>query len=90
MFSKRSRYRNLEQVEATDDRGQQVVAIKLRALGEPVAKPAKVTQGDQLDVISERRYSDGARYWHIADANSELEAAALLTEPARIIKVPER
>lgn len=90
MFSKRSRYNNVEQITTLDDRGQEVVAIKLRPLGEPAAKPARVTQGDQLDVISERRYRDGARYWHIADANSELEAAALTTEPARMIKVPER
>ncbi len=90
MFSKRSRYRKVEQITTVDDRGQAVVAIKLRTLGEPAAKPAKVIQGDQLDVISERRYRDGAGYWHIADANSELEAAALVTEPARTIKVPER
>ena len=90
MFSKRSRYKNVEQVQVIDDRGREVVAIKLRPLGEPAAGPAKVTQGDQLDVISERRYRDGARYWHIADANSELNAAALVIEPARIIKVPER
>jgi len=90
MFSKRSRYYKVEQVTATDDRGAEVAAVRLRELGDPVAKPARVTQGDQLDVISERRYADGARYWHIADANTELEAAALTAEPARLIKVPER
>ena len=90
MFSKRSRYRNTEQITTVDDRGKEVVAVKLRQLGEPDARPAKVTQGDRLDVISERRYHDGARYWHIADANTELEAATLTAEPARHIKVPER
>jgi hypothetical protein len=90
MFSKRSRYKNVERITTIDDRGQAVVAVKLRTLDEPSAKPAKVTQGDQLDVISERRYRDGARFWHIADANTELEAATLVIEPARTIKVPER
>jgi hypothetical protein len=90
MFSKRSRYSKTGQITASDDRGREVTAIRLRELGDPPARPARVTQGDRLDVISERRYQDGARYWHIADANSELEAAALTTEAARMIKVPER
>ncbi len=90
MFKKNSRYYGLEQVTATDPMGRQVKAVKLRLSGSPASRPAKVVQGDQLDVISERRYRDATRYWRIADANSELEATALTTEPGRIIKAPER
>lgn len=49
-----------------------------------------VGSGEQLDVMSERRYRDATRYWHIADANSELEAGALVTVDGRVIDVPER
>lgn len=44
---------------------------------------------DQLDALSEARYGgDATRYWHIADANSELEAAELTREPGRVIDLP--
>ena len=90
MFSKRSRYFEVEQVAVTNGRGEVVTAVKLRPPVSPAARPARVTQGDRLDVICDRRYGDGTRYWHVADANSELEAAALTAEPARTIQVPER
>jgi hypothetical protein len=49
---------------------------------------------DRLDVMAQRQYSDGTRFWHIADANTELEASKLveprvLDEDVRIISVPE-
>ena len=49
-----------------------------------------VKDGMQLDVESERRYKDGARYWHIADANTELEANKLVERSGRTIAVPEK
>jgi hypothetical protein len=33
---------------------------------------------------------DGTRFWHIADANSELEANSLVALDGRVIAVPER
>ena len=44
---------------------------------------------DQLDAMSETLYaSDATRYWHIADANTELEAAELTRTTGRVIDVP--
>jgi len=41
-------------------------------------------------VMADRLYRDGTRGWHIADANSELEANALVSRDGRVIVVPER
>ncbi len=90
MFNKNSRYKNLPTVTVTTDEGETVAAVKLRLLGQPLSRPAVVTQGDQLDVISQRRFKDATRYWHIADANTELEANALTEEAGRTIKTPEQ
>ncbi|WP_127556037.1 hypothetical protein [Saccharospirillum alexandrii] len=90
MFTKNSRYNNSPTITVTSDEGESVAAVKLRLLGQPLSRPAVVTQGDQLDVISQRRFRDGTRYWHISDANTELEANALTEEPGRTIKTPEQ
>ena len=90
MFTKSSRYYGLPTVAAKDSAGREVQAVKLRPLGTPAAELVEVHDGDQLDVIAERRYKDGARYWHIADANSELEANELVRTTGRVIKVPTR
>lgn len=89
MFLKNSRYYATETVETTDRAGRPVRAVKLRRLAAPASQPVVVIQGDQLDVIAERRYRDATRYWHIADANTELEANALVAAPGNGIEVPK-
>ena len=49
---------------------------------------------DRLDVMAQRKYSDGTKFWHIADANTELEANDLVKprvndKETREINVPE-
>ena len=90
MFGKNSRYKNVPVISVSDPDGDQVAAVKLRLLGQPLSRPAMVTQGDQLDVISHRRFKDATHYWHIADANTELEANSLTQEAGRMIQTPER
>jgi hypothetical protein len=65
-----------------------VAAVKLRRLPAPPAVDYTVDAQDRIDTIAQRRTGDGTRFWHVADANSELEARAL-AEPGRIIEVPE-
>ncbi|GGX79774.1 hypothetical protein GCM10007160_03980 [Litchfieldella qijiaojingensis] len=89
MFGNDSRYKNLPTVTLGTENGEAVAAVKLRVLGQPRSRPAMVTQGDQLDVISQRRFKSATRYWHIADANSELEANSLTDEAGRMIQTPE-
>lgn len=89
MFLKSSRYYGIETVQATDRSGRTVSAVKLRPLPATTGGPATVTQSDQLDIISDRRYRDATRFWHIADANTELEANELVRTPNRTILIPE-
>jgi hypothetical protein len=49
-----------------------------------------VKGNDRLDIMAERRYSDATRYWHIADANSELKVSRLVSQAGRTINVPEQ
>ena len=41
------------------------------------------------DVMSESLYQDPTRFWHIGDANSELETGELARTAGRVISVPE-
>lgn len=90
MFTRNSRYATTPTVTVKNAAGHEVTAVKLRALPDTQGQPLTVTGSDQLDVIAERCYGDGARFWHIADANTDLEALDLLVPVGRVINVPER
>lgn len=85
MFLKNSRYFSLPTVTAPD---RAVAAVKLRPLPSTPGLEVTVRSHDQLDALSEQRYGDATRYWHIADANTELEAASLLEPTGRTINIP--
>jgi nucleoid-associated protein YgaU len=89
MFLKNSRYAGLPTVTTTNRAGAEVAAVTLRPLPATTGDPVAVRAHDQLDAMSERRYTDPTRYWHIADANTELEAGNLLTPTGRPITVPK-
>jgi hypothetical protein len=88
-FLKTSRYANIDTVDVTLVDGSSVQAVKLRRLPQVNGDEYTVKQHDRLDVIAQQRYGAGASYWHIADANTELEAETLTATPGRIINVPE-
>jgi len=90
MFLKNSRYYGLPTMTATDAAGRQVTALQPRRLPAQDGEQTVVHAHDQLDVMGWRRYRDGTRFWHIADANSELEANTLVAEPGRRIDVPSK
>jgi nucleoid-associated protein YgaU len=90
MFLGNSRYAKATTVDATDAGGREVSAVKLRVPPDTQGVATTVRTGEQLDVMSERRYRDGTRYWHIADANTELEANELVRRDGRVIAVPQR
>jgi len=89
MFLKNSRYAGLPTVDAIDRAGATVAAVKLRPLPVTQGDPVTVQAHDQLDAMSEQRYGDATRYWRIADANTELEAASLLHPTGRPIAAPK-
>lgn len=99
MFDENSRYIKGATVEVETAQGVKVLAVKLRR---PPYVPGKCneTKGtDRLDMMAHRRYKDGTKFWHVADANSELEANRLVErernenplvrEETRFIFVPE-
>lgn len=90
MFLKNSRYQGLRTVAAQDRAGRPVQAVTLRRLPATPGVELQVHDKDRLDVLAERRYKDGTRYWHIADANSELEAQELVRTTGRRIHAPEK
>ena len=89
MFLKSSRYYHVPQVETTLRNGRTVKAIKLRALPPTTGTPTVTDDTYRLDIIAQRRYSNPTMFWHIADANSELQARDLLQPTGRAILIPE-
>ena len=77
MFLETSRYAKTptDVVKTTD--GRDVTALRLRPLPATTGIVVVVRDGDRLDVQAEARYGDSTRFWHIADANTALEAHQL-------------
>ncbi len=88
MFLKTSRYAKTETLTAVDSKNRPVQAVKLRQLPRIDGEDTMIINGSQLDVMSKQQYRDGTRFWHIADANTELEANALVASSGRVIKKP--
>jgi len=80
MFLDTSRYAKTPNDTVTTTDGRAVSALRLRRLAAPGGHPVVVHDGDQLDVAAQRRYNDSTRFWHIADANSELRANDLVAQ----------
>jgi len=90
MFLKNSRYYGLPTIAAKDRNGRDVTAVTLRRLPATPGDEVTVTSSDRVDIVADARYSDATRYWHIADANSELDAEDLTQQAGRVIVVPQR
>jgi hypothetical protein len=80
LFLPTSRYARTPQIQVTLDDGTQVNAVELRVIPATPGDITPVTSNDRLDLIAQRVYADGTRYWHIADANTALESKHLLVQ----------
>ena len=89
MFLPNSRYANVATVDTTTETGERVLALKLRRLAPTGGNPRTVQSGDRLDLFAQAIHGDATGFWHVADANSELEAAELTRRPGRVIAVPK-
>lgn len=90
MFLKNSRYADLPTVAVPNPHGEgEVAMVKLRRLPQVTGEPRAVKAPEQLDAIAEAAYGDATRYWRIADAHTEIEAAQLTRRPGRVIDVPK-
>jgi hypothetical protein len=78
MFDANSRYVKCPVVEVGADNGQKVNVVTLRRLPYTPGNLTETKGTDRLDVMAHTRYKDGTKFWHVADANSELEANRLV------------
>ncbi|WP_209425149.1 hypothetical protein [Pararhodobacter sp. SW119] len=90
MFLENSRYANVPTDTVTTRDGPEVTALRLRPLPPTTGRPQTVIEGDRLDVLAERHFGDGTRFWHIADANTELVANDLLARVLDRFNLPEK
>ena len=78
MFDANSRYAKSPVVETETAAGKKASAIKLRRLPYTPGNLTEVKGTDRLDIMAHRKFKDGTKFWHIADANTELEANHLV------------
>lgn len=90
MFLKNSRYYDVPTIAAEDRHGRAVQAVKRRPLPETAGNAYSVQGPDKLDVTAQQKYKDATRFWHVADANTELEANELTRVANRVIEVPDK
>jgi hypothetical protein len=90
MFLESSRYYRQKTVEVATKDGRTVKAVALRRLPAVSGKAAVIKGNDRLDIMAQRQYTEPTMFWHIADANTELQASDLVKETGRIIKLPEQ
>src|SRR5262245_53554058 len=83
MFLENSRYFNQPTMVVKTKDGTKFTAVQPRLLPTPPALATSLQANDRLDIIAFRQYQDGTKFWHIADANSQIEAR-LLTEPGNV------
>ena len=90
MFLESSRYHRVRKDEAKARDGRIVKVVALRRLPVVGGDPTTTKENDRLDIIAQRLYDDPTMFWHIADANTELQAGDLVDEAGRVIDVPEQ
>ena len=98
MFLENSRYFNQATMTVKDRDGRNLAALQPRLLPAPPGVPTLLKANDRLDIMALRQYQDGTKFWHIADANTQIEVR-LLTEPdidnspappVKTIQVPQK
>jgi hypothetical protein len=98
MFLENSRYFNQATMTVKLKDGSKATLVQPRLLPSPAGVATTLQANDRLDIIALRQYQDGTKFWHVADANSEIEAR-LLTEPPEMnsaappvqtIQIPEK
>lgn len=80
MFDANSRYVKSPVVEVETAKGKKANAVKLRRIPYAPGNLTEVKGTDRLDIMAHRKYKDGTKFWHIADANTELEANDLVAQ----------
>ena len=88
MFLESSRYAKVDTVETATRDGRAVTALKLRPLPALTGTPYTVLDNDRLDLLAHKYSGDGTKFWHIADANTALQASDLTAETGDSVNLP--
>jgi len=88
MFLDSSRYARVTQDEERLPDGRATRAIRLRRLPPTPGEAYAVRDHDRLDILAQARYADATRFWHIADANSALDARELCAVTGAGLNLP--
>jgi hypothetical protein len=88
-FLPSSRYAALTTVDVPAPSGRVATIVKLRRLPATDGELTLIAPHDRLDVLAHEQYGDSTEFWHIADANSELDAAEL-AQPNNTIRIPTK
>ncbi|MEJ7603337.1 MAG: hypothetical protein WKG01_35950 [Kofleriaceae bacterium] len=88
-FLPSSRYAKLPTARVRLADGRTVTIVKLRRLPPTDGELTAMAPHDRLDVTAHERYGDSTEFWHIADANTELDAAELAIAN-NSIRVPKK
>ena len=89
MFLPNSRYHKVATVETVDADGQPVVALKLRRLAAVPGELHTVEAGERLDILAQTLVGDATQFWHVADANTALDARTLTETPGDRLLLPK-
>lgn len=87
MFLETSRYADVQTAITKTKDDREVTVVRLRRLPYVAGTPTLIKQTDRLDVIAQRKYGNPTKFWHVADANTELEAKALTAPRAQAEEV---
>ena len=90
MFLETSRYFRQKQIDVVTKDDRTIKAVTLRRLPTVNGEPTAIEESDRLDIIAQRQYQNPTWFWHIADANTELEANDLVQEVGRVIQIPRQ
>ena len=92
MFEYTSRYYNLERDKFFTPEGRTIAYVRRRFLPQgkdiPVLGEVTVTEGDRLDLITDRTLGDPEQFWQICDANNAMNPVDLTAELGRSLVIP--
>lgn len=88
MFLETSRYAKVETAETTTRDGRTVKAIKLRPLPPTTGSAYMVLDNDRLDLLAHKYHGDATKFWHIADANTAIQANDLTSKTGESLNLP--
>ena len=87
MFARSSRYNGIKFVETTVSDGRKVNAVFIRRIHQIEGDLVTITSNDRLDITASDKYKDATGFWHIADANTELDANDLVKRSSKVRKI---